>query len=207
MLTNYLKIAWRSLWRNKLFSVVNIVGLALSMAVGLELLSELKATFDTDHFHPHLNRTVRVLTNTKTPDRTLRWATVPQPMADQLRHLSTVEAVVEVRQGQFMRVLSPLGEVMLGVSFTEPSFFKVFGFSLETGDATALMRDLNAVFISRKVVGKLFGTRNPIGQSIQFDGLGRFTVAGIIRKPDLPSHLHFDAVFPIQTALNAERKG
>lgn len=76
MLTNYLKIAVRSLWRNKLFSCINIVGLSLSMAVGIGLLTGLKANFDTDHFHSYPNRTYRILTDANTPEDHARWGSI-----------------------------------------------------------------------------------------------------------------------------------
>ena len=62
MLKNYFKTAIRTLWKNKLFSFVNIFGLSLSMAVGVILFARLKANHDTDHFHPKLNQIVRILT-------------------------------------------------------------------------------------------------------------------------------------------------
>ena len=62
MLYKNLKIAIRILWKNKLFSIVNILSLSLSMAVGVILFTGLKATFDTDHFHPEFNQLVRILT-------------------------------------------------------------------------------------------------------------------------------------------------
>ncbi len=62
MLKNNLKIALRILWKNKLFTFVNILGLSLSMAVGVILFTGLKADIDSDHFHPELDQIVRILT-------------------------------------------------------------------------------------------------------------------------------------------------
>ena len=62
MIKNNLKIAIRILRKNKLFSLVNILGLSLSMAIGVILFTSIKANHDTDHFHPKLNQLVRILT-------------------------------------------------------------------------------------------------------------------------------------------------
>ena len=62
MIRNNLKIALRILGKNKLFSLVTILSLSLSMAVGVILFTQVKATYDTDHFHPDLDQLVRVLT-------------------------------------------------------------------------------------------------------------------------------------------------
>jgi putative ABC transport system permease protein len=99
MLQNYLKIALRTLWKNKLFSFINIFGLALSMAVGVMLFTTLKANNDTDHFHPKLNQIFRILTQENTNNKQSTWATVPLPLATQLRNTEFVEQTVSVRHG------------------------------------------------------------------------------------------------------------
>ncbi|TAE24441.1 MAG: ABC transporter permease [Cytophagales bacterium] len=207
MLRSYLKIALRNLWRNRLFSTITILGLALSMSVGVWLLKMITDDLQADHFHPYMDRTVRLLTDVKTSEQTTRWATVPQPVAEQLRQMSSVEQLVQVRHGQKTNVLTAGGEMPVEVLFTEPSFFDVFGFRLEAGNAQALLQTPNGVLLNRSVVGKLFGEQNPVGQSLSFDGLGTFMVLGIIEQPKQDTHLPTEAVFSLQTALNAERRG
>mgnify|MGYP006198526865 CR=1 FL=1 len=80
MIKNHLKIALRILWKNKLFSVVNILSLSLSMAVGVILFTGLKATHDTDHFHPKFNQIVRLLTQETNGVEQTKWATTPLPL-------------------------------------------------------------------------------------------------------------------------------
>ena len=207
MLTNYLKIAWRNLWRNKLFSFVNIVGLALSMAVGIGLLMGLKDNFDTDHFHPHPDRTYRILTDASTSEGQTRWATTPQPLADAIRDISSVEAIVQVRRGGAVRVLSDPGEPPVEVTFTEPAFFEVFGFIVSAGDAAKALQSPDAVLLSRPTAQRLFGDKNPVGQAIQLDGLGFFTVAGLIEKPALRTHLPLEVVLSLRAARSLEKAG
>ncbi|GAB3264311.1 ABC transporter permease [Larkinella harenae] len=207
MLTNYLKIAIRNLWRNKLFSLVNIIGLSLSMAVGIGLLTGLKANFDTDHFHPYLDRTFRILTDVSAPEGKTRWATTPQPIATSIRQMSMVEEVVQVRQGGAVRVIKDKGEISVNTVFTEPSFFNVFGFRLLAGNASTALQAPQTVLLSQSVALRLFGDRNALGQTILFDGLGQFTVAGIIEQPPLRTHLPVEAVFSLQAARSLEKAG
>lgn len=207
MLHNYFKIAFRNLWRNKLFSLVNIIGLSLSMAVGIGLLTGLKANFDTDHFHPYLDRTYRVLTEVSAPEGKTRWATTPQPIAESIRQLSMVEEVVQVRQGGAVRVLTDQGEISINTVFTEPSFFNVFGFEVSAGNARTALQAPETVLLSRSVAQRLFGDRNALGQPVLFDGLGRFVVAGIIEQPPLRTHLPVEAVFSLQAARSLEKTG
>ncbi|MFD1145186.1 ABC transporter permease [Larkinella insperata] len=207
MLQNYLKIAFRNLRRNKLFSLVNIVGLSLSMAVGIGMLINLKEGFETDHFHPFLDRTFRVLTDASTPEGRTRWATTPQPVAAPIRQMSMVEEVVQVRQGGSVRVLTDRGEIAVNTAFTEPSFFRVFGFSLATGNASTALQSPQTVLLSQRVASRLFGEQNAVGQTVLFDGLGRFAVAGIIQEPPLRTHLPVEAVFSLQAARSLEKAG
>ncbi|RYY31561.1 MAG: hypothetical protein EOO04_00700, partial [Chitinophagaceae bacterium] len=83
--------------KNKLFSVVNILSLSLSMAVGVILFTDIKATFDTDHFHPGLNQIVRILTQETKQAEQIQWATAPLPLATQMESVSLVEELVKVR--------------------------------------------------------------------------------------------------------------
>ncbi|GAB3967829.1 ABC transporter permease [Spirosoma terrae] len=207
MLGNYLKITLRSLWRNKLFSVVTIAGLALSMAVGVGLVSGIKDNFDTDHFHPYLDRTYRIITDATTPEGQTSWATTPEPIASAIRKMSAVEKLVQVRQGGPVRVLSEKGEQLIDVTFTEPSFFNVFGFTLSAGNAEAALSSPNTVLLSQSTAFQLFGGNDPMNRSIQLDGLGVFTVAGIIREPPLRTHLPLKAVLSLQTARSLEKTG
>ncbi|MGV3558651.1 ABC transporter permease [Larkinella arboricola] len=207
MLQNYLKIALRSLWRNKLFSLVNIIGLSLSMAVGIGMLTSLKANLDTDHFHPYLDRTFRVLTDATTSEGRTRWATAPQPIAASIRQMSMVEEVVQVRQGGTVRVLTDQGELEINTVFTEPSFFHVFGFSLTVGNASTALQSPQTVLLSQSVALRLFGEQHAVGQTVLFDGLGRFTVTGIMQEPPLRTHLPVEAVFSLQAARSLEKAG
>jgi ABC-type antimicrobial peptide transport system permease subunit len=207
MLINYLKIALRSLWRNKLFSAINIVSLAISMAVGVGMILSLKANFDTDHFHPYFDRTYRVLTTATNADGQSRWATVPQPLSGTIRSMHRVEQTVEVRHGSPVRVKTDKGDITVNTTFTEPSFFHVFGFTLTTGNAQQALTSPTAVLLSQRTARQLFGDQSPLGQSIQFDGLGWFTVAGVIQQPPLRTHLPVEAVFSLQTAQSLEKAG
>ena len=97
MIKNSIKIALRILWKNKLSSLVNILSLSLSMAVGVILFTFIKANHDTDHFHPKLNQIVRILTQEVNGVEQTKWATAPLPLATQMESISFVEKTVKVR--------------------------------------------------------------------------------------------------------------
>ena len=63
MLKNYLKIAWRNLWKHKLFSFINIFGLGLAIPFALLSLMQIQSAYENDNFHPYPKRTYRIVTD------------------------------------------------------------------------------------------------------------------------------------------------
>ncbi len=207
MIKNNLKIAVRTLWKNKLFSIVNILGLSLSMAVGIILFTSLKATFDTDHFHPELNRIVRILTEETKEGEQTKWATTPLPLAPLLHNISSVEKTVSVRLAGKYNLQTEGGDVPVDIKFSEPSFFQVFGFKLLSGNAQSLADNPASIFLSERTAKKIFGEANALGQTVQFENLGSYTVGGIIQDPPLETHLPIEAMLSIRAAELLEKKG
>jgi putative ABC transport system permease protein len=207
MIKNYFKIAIRNLWRNKLFSFVNIFGLALSMAVGVLIFSELKDNYDTDHFHPKLNRIVRVLTKETTDGQQSAWATSPLPLAGLVASIPFIEKTVQVRFGGKYNLLTNNGDVPVDITFSEPSFFDVFGFKLLTGNAKNLADNPSTIFLTEQTAKKIFGRTNVIGQTVQFENLGTYIVQGIIKDPALQTHLPIEAMCSMGAAQTLEKNG
>lgn len=207
MVKNYLKITIRTLWKNKLFSIVNILSLSLSMAVGVILLTGLKANYDTDHFHPKLNQIVRILTQETNEAEQTKWATAPLPLAPQMDSVSFVEKTVKVRLAGKHNLQTDRGDIPIDIKFSEPSFFDVFGFKLLSGNAQSLTNNSTSLFLTEKTAKKIFGTTNPLGQTVQFENLGSYTIGGIIQDPPLETHLPIEAMLSINSAELLEKKG
>jgi putative ABC transport system permease protein len=207
MIKNYLKIAVRTLWKNKLFSAVNLLGLSLSMAVGVILFTGLKATYDTDHFHPKLNQIVRILTQeTKEAEQT-KWATAPLPLAPLMDSISFIDKTVKVRLAGKHNLQTDRGDVPIDIKFSEPSFFDVFGFKLLSGNAQSLANNPTSLFLTETTAEKIFGNANALGQTVQFENLGSYTVGGIIQDPPLETHMPIEAMLSIHSAEMLEKKG
>jgi putative ABC transport system permease protein len=207
MIRNALKIAIRILWKNKVFSVVNILGLSLSMAVGVVLFTGLKATYDTDHFHPHRDQVVRLLTQETKGVEPTKWATAPLPLAPLLDSLSFVEKTVSVRLGGKQNLQTDRGDVPIDIKFSEPSFFDVFGFELLSGNAQSLASNPKSLFLSETTAEKIFGKAPALGQTVQIENLGSYTVGGIIQDPPLETHLPIEALLSEHAAEMLEKKG
>ncbi|MBB1285582.1 ABC transporter permease [Flavisolibacter sp. BT320] len=207
MIKNALKIAIRILWKNKLFSFVNILSLSVSMAVGVIMFTGLKATYDTDHFHPQRNKIVRILTQeTKEAEQT-KWPTAPLPLAPLMESVSFVDETVKVRLAGKHNLQTDKGDLPIDIKFSEPSFFKVFGFTLLSGTAQSLINKPSSVFLTEKTAEKIFGNSNVVGQTVQFENLGSYTIEGIIQDPPLNTHLPIEAMLSMNAAELLEKKG
>lgn len=179
----------------------------MSMAVGVILFTGLKATFDTDHFHPEFNRLVRILTQETKEGEQTKWATAPLPLATQMESFSFVEETVKVRLAGKHNLQTDKGDVPIDIKFSEPSFFNVFGFKLLSGNAKSLTNNSTTLFLTEKTAEKIFGSTNVLGHTVQFENLGSYTVGGIIQDPPLETHLPIEAMLSMSSAEMLEKKG
>ncbi|GAA4410527.1 ABC transporter permease [Nibrella viscosa] len=198
MLRSYLKIALRNLWRHRLFSFINIFGLASGMTVCLLALIQVKGAFDYDTFHPNAERTYRVLTDvTRQDGETAAFASSPLPLADLLQHdYKAIERITRVHYGLPDEATAGAKTLSIHGAFVDSGFFDIFGFRLATGyPANAL----NTVVLTEAAAERFFGKQNPIGQTLTLGQAGQFTVTGVLQKPPYPSHLKFDLLASMAT--------
>ncbi len=207
MLRNNLKIAIRILWKNKLFSFVNILGLSLSMAVGVILFTGLKADIDTDHFHPELDHIIRIVTQESKEGESIKWATAPLPLATELESISFVDNTVKVRMAGKYNLQTEKGDIPVDIKFSEPSFFDVFGFKLLSGNVQSFANNPTTLFLTESTAEKIFGRTSALGQTVRFENLGSYTVGGIIQDPPLRTHLPIEAMLSINAAQMLEKEG
>ncbi|MEO6584086.1 MAG: ABC transporter permease [Ferruginibacter sp.] len=195
MFRNYFKIAWRSLWKHKLFSFINIFGLALSLAVCMLVMIQLKDDLSYDLFHPHPSRTYRVLSDIveNKNNKQYELASTPLPLKAELaQHTNEVEDAVQLYPAIKEKATFEGKELYIRGAFTDPSFFKVFGFQLSSGDEKDALAATNGIVLSKETALKFFGNTNPIGKVLNFETLGLFQVTGVLKDPPGKSHIAFD---------------
>jgi len=204
MLKNYLKIAARSLLRHRLFTTINVVGLALGVAccllIGLYIQNELSY----DRYHHEPENVFRVLVqNSKENGNSLNSVTP--------RFLSTAlaETFPEIeRATQFRAMSNTVGYhdkeyPETRMIFSDTSFFKVFTFSPIQGDLSAALAEPNAAVLTKSFAEKIFGKENPLGKILQArlnysEALpAEVKVAALMEGVPKNSHFKFDAVFPL----------
>lgn len=203
MLRNNIKIAFRNLTTHKFFSVLNIVGLALGMSACLTVILIIRDQLSYDHFHTDVERIYRI--NCQQEDGT-KLATVPYPLGDRLlEDFSVAESSVRLVRS-FQGTDATIGELTLPLSgfYTEPSFFKIFGFRLSIGNAATALSEPNTMVLSQKAAERFFGSENPVGKSLTLRDKGNFRITGVV-APTGKTHLEFDCLASVNSLAALEQ--
>lgn len=205
MLQNYFKIALRGLWKNKLFSFINIVGLGLAMAFGLIALLQVQNVFEYDNFHPYTERTYRILTDFKDENgRETAYASSPFLLADKLKDdYGFVEKSARVIRFFSGEMNNRMKTIRMNGIYVDPSFFDIFAFPLEKG---AYPVAPNTVVLNHETAEKFFGNTDPVGKTITHNDYGVFTITGVL-KPYKYRGTHFrsDLMVSMATFTNLNK--
>ena len=183
MFKNYFKTAFRSLIRNRNYTIINIAGLAVGIAVGMMIFIIIQFQTSFDSFHSKKDRIYRVLTEYHDADAaTITYGKdVPFPMPAALKTaFPQIEQVAPIfaSQNDQLIILDNNGNTVKkfkeqrGVFFTAPSFFKIFDFPLLAGSYASL-KDPNNVLLTKEIAEKYFGDwRTAMGKTIKLEAGG-----------------------------------
>src|SRR6185503_3837237 len=183
MFKNYFKTAFRTLIRNRNYTIINIAGLAVGIAVCMMIFIIIQFQTSFDNFHAKKDRTYRVLTEYHHADASniFYGKAVPFPMPIGLKTaFPQLEQVAPVYASQNSQLLIPGDDGKItktfkedkGVFFTEPSFFKIFDYPLLAGSYESL-KDPNNVLLTKEIAEKYFGDwKTAIGKTINLEAGG-----------------------------------
>ena len=208
MLKNYLIVTLRHLWRQKVYSFTNILGLAIGIAFCILTFRYIHIEWTYDTFHENLDRIYRIYEIRKNPNGEIRnSARVPTPLAAALkRDFPEIEKVVRFREEE--SVVKYKDKMFVeNMLFAGPDVFEVFSFSLLNGDKTAL-HNRSAIVISQRMAHKYFDRENPIDKTLTVRINAEyidFVVKGVVSEIPENSSLKFDFLLPFEMQPNYER--
>jgi putative ABC transport system permease protein len=201
MLKNYFKIAFRNLWRHRVFSLINILGLTVGMTACFLIFLYVRFEMSYDKFHSKGDRIYRIICDIKTPTETMKpggpaWAVGPHLMGG----FPQIEAAVRTTDDELLVRKGNIKFQEKKSLYADSSFFQVFDFKLLRGNPnTALNEPLNIVF-SESAAKKYFGNTDPVGQTVLLTGDG-FTakVTGIMQDFPENSMIQADMLVSMNT--------
>ena len=190
MLKNFVKIYLRNLWRNKIFSFINISGLAIGMASAMLILLWIQNEVSHDRFHKNVTRIYTLNNRDRFNGALWAWSTTPKILAPTVKQ-DYPEAEEAVRSSESTFLLS-VGDKHLNVegNFTDPGFLRMFSFPLVRGNTETALGEINNIVITQKLAKKLFGTEDALGRIIRVDSADNFTVTAVLK--DLPNNTVFN---------------
>lgn len=195
MISNYFKIAWRTLLNQKFYALLNVVGLSLGMTTCLTVILIIRDQYSYDNFHANGDRIYRI--NSKHTE-SLKVACAPYQLgAELLNNYSVAEGQTRLVRNFFGVDATTETNLTLPMTgyFAEPSFFDMFSFALETGDPATALTEPNTIVLSKQMAERFFGKNNPIGQTLVLKNRGgAYRITGVMAKPQGKSHLNFDCL-------------
>lgn len=209
MLRNYLKISLRQLWRQKLFTGLNIFGLATSMSICLLLIMILVDQYSMDQFHVDKDRVYRVLSDRGFNDQASipRMASSPIPIAEELEKnyswIDQTSLLVETYTQDLKYQEDPLP--MEGL-FVEPAFLQMFSFGWLAGDQASSLLEPQSVVLTEETAQRLLGEEDPMGKMLSLGEWGEFMVKGVIPTPPRRSHIQFEFLVSASTLERLEKE-
>jgi putative ABC transport system permease protein len=213
MFKNYLLVALRSLWRQKTYSFINVFGFAIGLAVCLIISFYVIDDLTYDRFHQDAHRIYHLLTlDSSEADGALAYSITSGPLAAGMAE-NVPEVAACTRLSNFGQLgirlqsgdtPSPEDEIVNARAIAaDSSFFDVFSFGIERGNATTPLANLKGVYITQNLADRIFpdGTE-AVGQPIPIPVLEDAFVAGIIAEVPTNSHLQFDMLIPLDVTTN-----
>ena len=204
MFRNYLKIAWRNLWKSRGYAVINVVGLSVAFCICVFLFLTVYTQLTFDSFHADGNRIFQPYFFSSDPDQATRSGEMPLPLTPALKaDYPEVAAAARIMTGRTSLVTYKGKYFDKLVTLTDPDFLNVFSFPLTTGNRAVALRELSSIVITEGMAKAVFGTENPMGKRLQLgsdDGQKSYLVTGIMADVPDNSTIRFDALIRVENA-------
>jgi putative ABC transport system permease protein len=187
MFRENLKISIRSFIRNKIYSIINILGLSIGLACVLIILSWVRYEMSFDDYHKYSNRIIRVQ---RLPFSTLAPSFVPLLKKD----FPEIEEIARLLEGGEVLVkFNQRSFIENRVFFAEENIFEILSFEFISGNARTALANPNSAVITESIARKYFGSEDPLGKNLLMYDTVLFNITGVIR--DLPMNTHWHADF------------
>jgi putative ABC transport system permease protein len=199
MLKSYFKTAWRNFRHNKLYSAINVTGLAIGLGVGILILLWVQDELSYDSFHRNARDIYKINSHIGVGTSAQVWDGAPAPLTVFSKQIPDVINTVRVNE-IFQSFLFKYDDKKFNESnlaFVDPSFFSVFDFKLLKGDPKKPFMNINSIVITYSEARKYFGDGEALGK-ILVNAQGNFTVTGVINDFPENSTFRYNMLLPME---------
>lgn len=190
MIKNYIKIAFRNLLRNKLFSLLNITGLVIGMVASLLILQYVHFEKSYDSFFHQTENIYRVANYYENEVSSTTFLNTGNHLVKDFSEVQQATSILFGDNGLVAYEDKRFNEK--NFYFVESSFFEVFSFTLLKGKRATALREPFSMVLTESMAKKYFGNQNPLGQSITYNGKTKYKITGVVQNPPPNSHLKFN---------------
>ncbi len=210
MIRSYLKIAFRNINKNKVNSLINIVGLSIGITCCIIIIIFVNYESNFDSRHSHSALTYRVVQHTKMPEQTLHWNTTAYPLAEALRNDFPELEMVTQSAGPVNRMFSVEGRngnifrfEENFVLFVDSYYPRVFDLEWIQGSPESALKDPNSIVLTENIAEKIFGDitlskPSILGKVIILNGKDPLTITGVVKNPPGNTNLQFNLLIPYE---------
>jgi putative ABC transport system permease protein len=200
MFANYLKIAFRTMRKTKLFTLINILGLAIGIASCLLILFYVNFEKNYDQFHEDKELIYRLRYERYSEDGSdVKFASCTPPAGKRIRErYPEVEKISRIFN---LKASVSHKEIMFTeekIFYMEPEFFEIFNYPFLSGNPVNSLNDPNNAFISASTARKYFGNQDPLGKIISVDKKTDYHIVGVFEDIPQNTHLKFEIILPFK---------
>lgn len=200
MLKYFFKLAYRNFVRNKLYTLINTLGLTIGLVLSFAILSWIIFELNYDKFHKDFDRIYRLVIE----DEGSSSASIsPAAKTAILDKIPEIESSVRIFNGdQFGKISVESNHQTYTderIFFVDPNFFEIFSFPLIQGDPEHVLQKPNAALITKGIARKYFGDEDPMGKTLKLGDILQVEITGILENVPVQSHFHFDMLVSMKS--------
>lgn len=204
MIKNYIKVALRTIFRNKTYSFINIFGLALGLACSFLILIWIMDELSYDKFHKDVNRLYFLYQQQLySNNHQLNTDNLPGPLKNELMsNFPEIENATRFLPAGMKPVKFGEHSYSELICLADPEFLKMFSFPLKKGSYNAALNEPFSILLTEKMAKKYFGNEDPLGKTITIEGKYLFKITGVLKN--IPSNTQFNFVDFIAPFINSK---
>lgn len=193
MFKNYLKVAWRNLFRNKGFSATNILGLTIGITCAMLILLWVQNEVSYDKFHRSYDDIYQVIANRNFNNQMFTDRSMAMPLASELeKKLPQIKHAVVTTYRQEHVLAQGENKIKKKGYIVGDHFFDVFTWNFVKGNSAAALTDPNSIVLTESAAEVFFGKEDPIGKTLKMDNRLNLKVTAIVKSPPANSTFEFD---------------